>query len=90
MSTENKMSRETIDTLVERISNLSRKMDELTADIKETKQLLQSSFATKEELKSLEDRTIERIRPISAFIYALASLILLAVGGAVVNLVLKK
>ncbi len=90
MLTENKMSRETIDTLVERISNLSRKLDELTVDIKETKQLLQSSFVTKDELKSLEDRTNERIRPLSAFIYALASLILLAVGGALVNLVVRK
>ena len=91
MSKENNvMPRETLDTIVERIKNLSEKVDSLTADVKATNQLISSSFATKDDLARLEKETNEKIRPLSAFIYALASLILLSVGGAIVNLVIKK
>lgn len=91
MSKENNaMPRETLDTIVERIKNLSEKVDSLTADVKATNQLIVSTFATKVDLARLEKETDEKIRPLSAFIYALTALILLSVGGAVVNLVLKK
>lgn len=99
MSTKNKMSRETIDTIVERINGLVEKMNTIAYDQRDIKKFIMESSATKneirdlevrmdEKLKSLEDRTEDSMRPIRTFITGAVSFILLSVLGAVLSYVL--